>query len=133
METRIDILDGENDFTKIYVLSSKVVSKNIYEITRQKKRFLEWETKVLELCIEGDLRGFLRSKGVIPYDGTQKALEKALVELETKGVSIEIRDRYYDCPNEKIVGVSPNEMTVILEGDTLSCAMEVEYVYGKAD
>ena len=54
----------------------------------------------------------------------------AFNQLETKGVHIEIRDRYFEFQGEKIIGESPNKMTIIEEEDgTLSCAMEI-IIYG---
>ena len=77
------------------------------------------------MVLESDLREILRVNGVIPQDGGENALKVAFAYLEDKGKHIEIRDRYYNLYDEKIVGESPNKMTVILEESTLSCAMEI--------
>ena len=125
-KTKIEIIKGETPNSKIYIMTLPVDTTNLYELAKQKRRFMESETRVLEMVIEGDLREILKSKGIIPKDGSQESLQEAFNELEKQGFSIEIRDRYYEINNEQIVGESPNRMTVILENNILSCAMEVE-------
>lgn len=126
---KIKIYDGEEPNSKIYVLSMPIKGLDIYEKAKATKRFVNKETQVLEQVIETDLRQVLRSQGVIPQDGSNQALEKALTQLELKGVTIEIRDRYYKLNDERIIGESPNKMTCIEEDEELSCAMEV-IIYG---
>lgn len=126
---KIKVYDGEEPNSKIYVLSMSIKGLDIYEKAKATKRFINKETQVLEQVIETDLRQVLRSHGVIPQDGSNQALEKALTQLELKGVTIEIRDRYYKLNDERIVGESPNKMTCIEEDEELSCAMEI-VIYG---
>ena len=97
----------------------------IYEKAKAIKRFVEKETQVLEQVLESDLRQVLRENSVIPQDGSYQALERAIWELEQKGKSIEINDRYKELGDERIIAESPNKMTVIEEDNELSCAMEV--------
>lgn len=106
-------------------MSLDISNLTIYERAKATKRFIDNETKVLEMVMESDLREILRSNGVIPYDGTESALERAFVQLEAKGKKIIINDRYYELYDEKIIGESPNKMTVIQEDKILSCAMEI--------
>ena len=125
-KTKIEVIKGETPNSKIYIMTLPVDTTNLYELAKQKRRFMESETRVLEMVIEGDLREFLKGKGIIPKDGSQESLQEAFNELERDGFNIEIRDRYYEINNEQIVGESPNRMTVILENSILSCALEVE-------
>lgn len=122
---KIEKIKGEEKNSTIYIMSLNIAHLGIYERAKATKRFIDNETKVLEMVLESDLRDILRANGIIPLDGSEDALNKAFVQLELKGKSIEIRDRYYEINGERIVGESPNQMTVILEGDTLSCAMEI--------
>ena len=112
---------------KVYVISQSIKGLSLYEKSKAINHFIEKETKVLETCIDNDLRQVLISYGIIPQDGTQQALERAFTELELKGVSINIYDRYNKLDNEYIVGAK-NFMTIINEDDELSCAIEVEVV-----
>ena len=122
---RIEKIKGEEDNSTIYIMSQDISGLNLYERAKAQKKFIDNETKVLEMVLESDLREILRVNGVIPQDGGESALEVAFAKLQDKGKHIEIRDRYYNLYDEKIVGESPNHMTVILEGSTLSCAMEI--------
>ena len=112
---------------KVYVISQSIKDLSLYERSKAINRFIEKETKVLETCIDNDLRQVLISYGIIPQDGTQQALERAFLQLESKGVSINIYDRYNKLDNEYIVGAK-NFMTIINEDDILSAAVEVEVV-----
>ena len=121
----IKTIQGEEPNSKIYIMSLNISNLSIYEKAKATKRFIDNETKVLEMVMESDLREILRANGVIPFDGTENALERAFVLLEAKGKKIVINDRYYELYDEKIIGESPNHMTVIQEDNILSCAMEI--------
>ena len=125
---KIETFEGENH-SQIFVMSMNIKGLSIYERAKATERFINKETKVLEQVLESVLRNFLRENGINVQDGSKQALEHAFWELERRGKSIEIVDRYLDIPNETIVGESPNEMTVVLEDDILSCAMEI-IIYG---
>ena len=112
---------------KIYVISQPIKGLSLYERSKAINRFIEKETLVLQTCIDNDLRHFLISQGIIPQNGTEQALERAMHELELKGYEINIYDRYDQLDNKKIVGAK-DYMTVILEDDILSAAIEVEIV-----
>ena len=122
---KIDTYKGDEPNSKIFVMSMSIGGLGIYEKAKATKRFMETETKVLEQVLDTYLRQVLRDNGIIPDDGSQQAFEKAFTELEIKGKTIEIRDRYFEFQGEKIIGESPNLMTVIEEDGILSAAMEI--------
>lgn len=124
---KIETFDGEEPNSTIFVMSMPIKDLNNYEKAKAIKRFKDKETQVLEQAIDIHLRMILSKFGVIPEDGSDQSLEKAFNVLETKGIHIEIRDRYYEFQGEKIIGESPNKMTIIIEedGTLLSCAMEI--------
>ena len=123
---KIKIYDGEEPNSKVYVLSMLVKDLDTYEKAKATKRFINKETQVLEQVIENDLRQVLRDNGIIPQDGSNQALERAITLLECQGKKINIVDRYYQIGDERIIGESPdNSMTIIIEDDILSCAVEV--------
>ena len=124
---KIETQNGEEPNSTIYVMSMSIKGLGIYEKAKAIKRFKDRETQVLEQVLDSDLRQILRNYGIIPEDGSDQALEKAFNQLETKGVHIEIRDRYFEFQGERIIGESPNKMTIIVEedGTLLSCAMEI--------
>lgn len=116
--------DSENN-GKIFVMSRNIKGLSLYERAKAIEHFIDKDTKVLEMALENHLRQVLRDNGVIPQDGSNGALERAFLQLENKGKKIEIVDRYYELENERIIGESPNKMTIINENDILSCAMEI--------
>ena len=122
---KIEVISGEEKNSKIFVMSLNIGGLDLYQKAKATKKFIDNDTKVLETLIETHLREFLRSVGIIPQDGSKLSLEKALLQLELKGMSIDIIDRYYELGGERIIGLSSNDMTVIEEGNILSCAMEV--------
>ena len=124
---KIETQKGEEPNSTIYVMSMSIKDLGIYEKAKAIKRFKDRETQVLEQVLDSDLRQILKNYGVIPEDGSDQALEKAFNQLETKGVHIEIIDRYFEFQGERIIGESPNKMTIIVEedGTLLSCAMEI--------
>ena len=121
---------------KIFVLSQSIKGLNEYQKAKAITQFINSETKVLEMAIETYLREILRDNGILPIDGSKSSLERAFITLENDGKRIEITDRYSNgAYTETIVGENnSNQMTVIIEEDILSCAVEVlveENEYGK--
>lgn len=125
MKRQISIETYETPNGKIFVLNQPIGKLNEYEKAKAITKFINSETKVLETCVETYLRQILHENGVIPYDGSESALIKAFNELEFKNKKIEIVDRYANLANESIVGQSSNQMTIIIENEILSSAVEV--------
>ena len=114
---------------KIFVLSQSIKGLNEYQKAKTISQFINSETKVLEMAIETYLREILRDNGILPIDGSKSSLERAFITLENDGKRIEITDRYSNgAYTETIVGESNNNMTVIIEDDILSCAIEIEVI-----
>lgn len=122
---KVEIKTYPAETGKIFVISQSIDKLDEYEKAKAITHFINSETKVLETCIDTYLRKVLHENGIIPSDGSDVALFTAFNELSFKGKSIEIVDRYSNLANESIVGESPNEMTVIIENDILSAAVEV--------
>ena len=126
---KIEIIDEgikDNEIHRTYVMTQELDDLSLYDRTKGIERFINKETKVLEMLLESDLRRILKEFGVIPYDGSESALNEAFDTLKRKGVFVRIVDRYYELENENIIGESPNKMTIILEDDNfISCAMEI--------
>lgn len=120
---RINVIEENN--TRVFVLSQSVKGLPLYQKAKTTTTFVRRETKVLETAIDVYLRNFLRKEGVHIADGTKDALTNAFKELSIKGIRIIIKDPYLHLKNEKIVGESPNKMTVIEESGILSCAIEI--------
>ena len=126
---KIDILQGENENTLIFVLSQDIRGLSTYERAKAINNFINKETNVLETCVENHVRSVLMKYGCLPIDGSKSALKRAFGDLEyLHHKSIDIRNRYVEM-QETIVGENTkNKMTVINEDDILSCAVEIEVI-----
>ena len=122
---KIELKTYDSENGKIFVLTQNIKDYNEYEKAKAINHFISNETKVLETILDNHCRTLLRENGVKIQDGSNSALNQAICELKVKGKDIAIIDRYYEINNERIIGQSPNQMTVIQEDDTLSCAIEV--------
>ena len=122
--TKIESYEGETPNSQIFVMSMSVKGFNTYQKAKAINTFVNSETKVLERVIEGVLRNYLKENGIVVRGGDKIALENAFKQLDMKGKSIELIDRYENIKNEIIID-KKNGMTVIEEESTLSCAMEI--------
>lgn len=115
----------DTDTGKIFVLSQSLTGLDEYEKAKAITKFINNETKVLETSVDTYIRQVLYKNGIVPSDGSDVALFQAFTKLQINGKSIDIVDRYSNLANESIIGESPNQMTVIIENDILSAAVEV--------
>ena len=121
----IEIVEKDDEHI-IYYMYQDLMGLNLYDRTKAIERFINNATKTLEIAISNDLREILRKNGIIPQDGSESALKKAFDKLEDKGYAIAIIDRYYQIEDERIIGESPNQMTVIMEDKfIIGCSMEI--------
>ena len=128
-QVKIDILQGENENTLIFVLSQDIRGLSTYERAKAINNFINKETNVLETCVDNHVRNVLAKYGCLPIDGSKSALKRAFSDLEyLHHKSIDIRNRYVEM-QETIVGENEkNKITVINEDGILSCAVEVEVI-----
>lgn len=126
-KVRINTLQGERPNTTIFVMSQDIRGLSTYESAKAITNFISRETNVLKTCVLNHLRQIVISNGIIPQDGTNQALERALHELEDNcGKRVEYYNRYVDT-KETIIGEN-HDMTVINEDGILSCAIEIEVI-----
>ena len=122
----IEIVEKDEEHI-IYYMYQDLMGLNLYDRTKAIERFINNATKTLEIAISNDLREILRKNGIIPQDGSESALKRAFDKLEDKGYAIAIIDRYYQIEDERIIGESPNQMTVIMEDKfIIGCSMEIK-------
>lgn len=122
-------IELENETNKVFYLHQDISGMSLYQRTKAIDRFVHYETKILEQCIENEIKDIFRRNGISVLGTQDSALKLAFTQLNGKNKSIAIVDRYKDINFENIVGVSDNHMTVILEDDyMLSCAMEVKEI-----
>ena len=115
-----------------YYLTQDISGLTLYQKTKVIDKFVRQETKVLENCVENELRAIFCRFGINIQDNTESALNSAFDTLKTKyHKTINVVDLYankimYRCTQ---VGTSPNKMSVWLEcGYMLECGIGIELV-----
>lgn len=114
-----------------YYLTQDLTGMSLYQRTKTIKKFINQETKVLEDCIENEIRAIFQRNGINVYETTESVLNALFGALNEKGKDIAIVDLYKDKNIDKciMVGTSPNKMTVWLEDDTtLECGISVKEI-----
>ena len=121
----LEIIERDNTHAILY-LWEDINDLDIYDRAKVINRFLTKESKIMEISLETILRDFLRDNGIIPLTMDKNALNEAFERLKLKGKSISIIDRNKIAYDETIVGVSDNQMTVIIDKyGIISISMEV--------
>ena len=128
MATRVSLYQEDN----CHYLTQDISGLTLYQRTKVIDKFVKQETKVLENCVENDLRAIFSKFGINIQDTDNQALEHAFDTLKTKyHKTINIVDLFankimYRCTQ---VGTSPNKMSVWLEcGCMLECGIGIELV-----
>ena len=114
-----------------YYLLQDISGLTLYQKTKVIDKFIKQEAKVLENCVENELRAIFSRFGINIQETDNQALEHAFDTLNSKGKAIKITDLYkdrvlYHCVQ---VGTSPNKMSVWLEnGYLLQCGIAIEII-----
>lgn len=131
-KVKLTILKGDSENSMIFIMNETIKGQSAYFRAKTIDNFCKRETKVLEMAVEQHIRAILRQNKIVLEDGSNRAIEKALIQLEnlqSGGKAINIIDRYCDIENEVIVGESEDgTITVVDENGVLSAALEVEVV-----
>lgn len=110
----------------IFYLWQNIENCDLYDRAKAVDRFLTRESKVLERVIESELHTIFYNFGIIPQSKTKSALNECFDTLNRKGHSIAIIDRNKNADFEQVLGVSDNQMTLILEDKHIvSFAIEI--------
>lgn len=112
----------ETDTGKVFVISRNISGLNPYQKLLATRNFIDKQPKLMELALEEDLRQVFIDNGISVNDCSKDALKRSFDELNAKGISIDLVDRYKDT-KEKII--SSGDITIINESDILSMAMEI--------
>lgn len=108
---------------------------SLYQRTKAIEKFIKQETKILENCVETEIRAIFTRNGINVYATDKDALNDLFRALHDKNKDIVIIDLFKDKNYDGCVlmGTSPNNITIWLEDDTLlECGIEVREVeYGR--
>lgn len=104
---------------------------SLYQRTKAIEKFIRHETKILENCIETEIKAIFQRNGINVYDTSESALNELFSALNSKGKRIEITD-LFECKvddNCVLLGKSPNKMTVWLEDEILlECGIRIREI-----
>ena len=114
-----------------FYLTQSLVGMSLYQRTKAIEKFIRHETKILENCIETEIKAIFQRNGINVYDTSESALNVLFSALNSKGKRIEITD-LFECKvddNCVLLGKSPNRMTVWLEDETLlECGIRIREI-----
>lgn len=114
-----------------FYLTQSLVGMSLYQRTKAIEKFIRHETKILENCIETEIKAIFQRNGINVYDTSESALNELFSALNSKGKRIEITD-LFECKvddNCVLLGKSPNKMTVWLEDETLlECGIRIREI-----
>lgn len=114
-----------------FYLTQSLVGMSLYQRTKAIEKFIRHETKILENCIETEIKAIFQRNGINVYDTSESALNELFSALNSKGKRIEITD-LFECKvddNCVLLGKSPNRMTVWLEDETLlECGIRIREI-----
>ena len=86
MATRVSLYQEDN----CYYLTQDISGLTLYQKTKVIDKFVKQETKVLENCVENDLRAIFSKFGINIQDTSESALNSAFDTLKGKGKNIEV-------------------------------------------
>ena len=112
-----------------FYLTQSLRGMSLYQRTKAIKKFVNNETKILEECVETEIRAIFNRNGIIVHSTEESALNDLFSALKSKNKGIEIVDLFKSDKvddNCVLIGVSPNKITIWLEEDyLLECGIKV--------
>ena len=112
-----------------FYLTQSLLGMSLYQRTKAIKKFVNNETKILEECVETEIRAIFNRNGIIVHSTEESALNDLFSALKSKNKGIEIVDLFKSDKvddNCVLIGVSPNKITIWLEEDyLLECGIKV--------
>ena len=112
-----------------FYLTQSLLGMSLYQRTKAIKKFVNNETKILEECVETEIRAIFNRNDIIVHSTEESALNDLFSALKSKNKGIEIVDLFKSDKvddNCVLIGVSPNKITIWLEEDyLLECGIKV--------
>ena len=110
-----------------YYLSQDLRGMDLYERTRAIKRFINSDTKILEQCIDTEIKAIFKSKGINAYSSDESVLKSALDTFNRQYGKITIVDIFKN-PVEHCEKIdNKNGMTIVIEDNRfIVCGMEIK-------
>ena len=111
-----------------YYLSQDLSGMDLYERTRAIKRFVNSDTKILEECVNNEIKAIFKSKGINAYSNDESVLKTALDTFNRQYGKITIIDLFKN-PVERCEKIDKkNDITIVIEDNRfIVCGMEIKY------
>lgn len=111
-----------------YYLSQDLSGMDLYERTRAIKRFVSSDTKILEECINNEIKALFKAKGINAYSNEESVLKTALDTFNRQYGTITLVDIFKN-PIERCEKIdNKNGMTIVIEDNRfIVCGMEIKY------
>ena len=119
------IIHKENN---CYYLSQDLSGMDLYERTRAIKRFINSDTKILEECVNNEIKAIFKAKGINAYSNDESVLKGALDTFNRQYGAITLVDLFKK-PIERCEKIdNKNGMTIVIEDNRfIECGMEIKY------
>lgn len=115
-----------------FYLIQQITTNDIYQRSKLITDFLEKETRKLEFVVNNEIKAILRQKGIKIPNNKESDYKKALDTLKCDfNKVIDIEDVYKggNYENCEIIGVSENDITVVLEdNEFIQCGLQVKEI-----
>ena len=110
-----------------YYLSQDLSGMDLYERTRAIKRFVNSDTKILEECVNNEIKAIFKSKGINAYSNDESVLKTALDTFNRQYGKITIIDLFKN-PVERCEKIDKkNDITIVIEDNRfIVCGMEIK-------
>lgn len=110
-----------------YYLSQDLSGMDLYERTRAIKRFVNSDTKILEECVNNEIKAIFKSKGINAYSNDESVLKTALDTFNRQYGKITIVDLFKN-PVERCENIDKkNDITIVIEDNRfIVCGMEIK-------
>ena len=110
-----------------FYLSQDLSGMDLYERTRAIKRFVNSDTKILEECVNNEIKALFKAKGINAYSNDESVLKSALDTFNRQYGTITIVDLFKN-PVERCEKIdNKNDITIVIEDNRfIVCGMEIK-------
>ena len=111
-----------------FYLSQDLSGMDLYERTRAIKRFVNSDTKILEECVNNEIKAIFKAKGINAYSNDESVLKSALDTFNRQYGTITIVDLFKN-PIDRCEKIDKkDDITIVIEEDRyIVCGMEIKY------
>lgn len=100
---------------------------DLYERTRAIKRFISSDIKILEECVNTEIKALFKAKGINVYSSDESVLKRAYSEYTSKYGELSIVDLFKDEIDHCEIVQQKDNLTIVIEDDRyLQCGIQLK-------